>query len=74
MSKIDITPEDIIDARIDGILCRAYERGYKKGYKKGYEGIQKRIFLDMCDSVSAEELSKLKCFRDLPQYSTRKRR
>lgn len=70
MSKIDITPEDIIDARIEGILCRAYE----KAYKKGYEGIQKRIFLDMCDSVSAEELSKLKCFKNLPQYPTRKRR
>ena len=47
VEKIAITPEDIINARIDGMLCRAEEKGERK------------IILALLESMDIEEVSRV---------------
>ena len=47
VEKIAITSEDIINARIDGMLCRARENGERK------------IVLTLLESMDIEEVSQV---------------
>ena len=51
VEKILITPEDIRNAVIDGMLCRAEEKGERKGKRK--------IILALLESMDIEEVSRV---------------
>ncbi|MBQ9159962.1 MAG: hypothetical protein IJ122_01400 [Methanobrevibacter sp.] len=45
--------KDIVNARIDGMICRAEESGIKKGKEEGINA----IILKLLDSMSPEEIA-----------------
>ena len=50
-----LQPEDIRNARIDGMLCRAEETGRLNGMRKG----KRKIILTLLESMDIEEVSKV---------------
>ena len=55
IEKIAITQEDIINARIDGMLCRAEEKGECRGIREG----KRKIILALLESMDIEEVSQV---------------
>lgn len=49
--------KDIVNARIDGMICRAEESGIKKGRKEGMEKGMSDIISKLLDSMSPEEIA-----------------
>ena len=63
IEKIAITPEDIRNAVIDGMLCRAKETGELDGKREGMlqgkrEG-KREIVLALLESMDIEEVSRV---------------
>ena len=55
IEKIAITQEDIINARIDGMICRAEEKGERRGMREG----KRKIILTLLESMDIEEVSRV---------------
>ena len=49
--------QDIIDARIDGLLCRAHDEGISKGERRGERRGEQKVILLLLESMSPEEVS-----------------
>ena len=59
VEKIAITPEDIRNAVIDGMLCRAEETGELNGERKGMRQGKREIVLALLESMDIEEISRV---------------
>ena len=55
VEKIAITTEDIRNAVIDGMLCRAEEKGERRGIREG----KREIVLTLLESMDIEEVSRV---------------
>ena len=51
--EVKLLEQDIIDARIDGLLCRAHDEGISKGERRG----EQKVILLLLESMSPEEVS-----------------
>ena len=56
---VAITPEDIRNAVIDGMLCRAEETGELNGERKGMRQGKREIVLALLESMDIEEVSRV---------------
>ena len=59
VEKIAITTEDIRDAVIDGMLCRAEEKGERRGIREGIRQGKRKIILALLESMDIEEVSRV---------------
>ena len=48
---------DVIEARIDGLLCRAHDEGISKGERRGERRGEQKVILLLLESMSPEEVS-----------------
>ena len=55
--EVKLLEQDIIDARIDGLLCRAHDEGISKGERRGERRGEQKVILLLLESMSPEEVS-----------------
>ncbi len=49
--------QDILDARIDGMICRAEDAAMKEGIEIGIEKGERNIILKLLEDMTPEEVS-----------------
>ena len=57
--KLELQKGDIINARIDGMICQAREEGKNSGILKGKREGKREIVLTLLESMDIKEVSKI---------------